>query len=64
MSDLSDSIEENAAQPKKMSVDGTSAEQHSIKDQIEADRYLQSQNAAAGKKRGIVLARFRHNGTV
>ena len=64
MSELSDAIEENAAQPKKMTVDGTSAEQHPLKDQIEADRYLQSQSAASGKKRGITLARIRHQGTI
>lgn len=64
MADLSDDIETNAGGPKKVTVDGNSAEQHALKDQIEADRYLKSQDAMTSPKRGISLARFRHQGTV
>ena len=38
MADLSTAIEENATGPKKASNDGGSVEQHSISDQIEADK--------------------------
>lgn len=50
MSDLSDSIETNAQAPKKVSNDTGSAEQHPLPDQIEADRYLNSKQAA---RRGL-----------
>jgi len=43
--DLDEQIRENAKQPRRASADGVEAEQHSLKDQIEADRYLESKNA-------------------
>lgn len=61
--DITTSIEANAEGPKKVTVDGMSVEQHSIQDQIEADRYLKSQNAAAGANRGIRFSQFRNQGT-
>lgn len=42
-----DRILENALAPKRASGDSGSAEQHSIPDQIEADRYKRSQQAAS-----------------
>ncbi|NLE39688.1 MAG: hypothetical protein GX621_16845 [Pirellulaceae bacterium] len=39
---LADAIEENAAGPKKASGDSGSVEQHPLRDQIEADKYLAS----------------------
>lgn len=59
-----DTIAENAAAPKRASADGTSAEQHSIPDQIAADKYAKSQTAAAGKKRGFRLTRLKPPGAV
>lgn len=44
--DLDQVIRENAAGPAKASGDAGSVEQHSLADQIEADRYLASKNAA------------------
>jgi len=64
MTDISDSIQENATAPKKMSVDGASAEQHPLKDQIEADQYLKAEQAASTARRGLSFSRFRHQGTV
>ena len=42
-----DIIEQNAAGPKQASADGVSTQQHSLKDQIEADKYLAGKDAAS-----------------
>ena len=47
---LEQTIRENAAGPKKAQGDAGSVEQHDLADQIEADRYLASKEAA---KRGL-----------
>ncbi|MGC9455746.1 MAG: hypothetical protein ACP5HU_12935 [Phycisphaerae bacterium] len=38
--ELENKIKENAAGPKRASGDAGSVDQHSLKDQIDADRYL------------------------
>jgi hypothetical protein len=48
--DLTDSIEENAAAPKRASGDTGSMESHSLPDQIAADRYIKANKAA---RRGL-----------
>jgi hypothetical protein len=48
--ELEQSIRENAAGPKRASGDAGSVEQHSLTEQIEADRYLASKQAA---KKGL-----------
>ena len=48
--ELEDVIREAAKQPAEVSVDGQSVKQQPLADQIEADRYLASKNAA---KKGI-----------
>lgn len=48
--DLEQNIRENAAGPKRAQGDSGSVEQHDLKDQIEADRYLSSKKAA---KKGL-----------
>lgn len=56
MSDeLEQAIEENAKGPAKASNDTGSVEQHSLSEQIEADRYLAAKKAAQDKKRGLKL---------
>jgi len=52
--DLSDKIRENAEAPKRARGDSGEVEQHSLKDQIAADRYLASKEAA---KRGLGVKR-------
>jgi len=37
---ISDNLESNASDPKSAAADGVSASQHSLREQIEADRYL------------------------
>jgi len=53
MSELSDAIKQNAQGPKRVENDATSAEQHSLKEQIAADKHLASQAAASHRFRGL-----------
>ena len=62
--DLENAIEENAAGPKRASGDSGSIEQHPLKDQIEADKYLAAKKAAQSKGLGIKLAKISPGGTV
>jgi hypothetical protein len=50
---LDDKIRENAEGPAKASGDAGSVEQHPLPDQIEADRYLASKEAAKKPQRGL-----------
>ena len=61
---LNQTIRDNAAQPAKASVDGQSVEQHPLKDQIEADRYLASKEAARKPGLGIKFAKIVPPGSV
>jgi len=61
---LDDTIRENAQGPKRASGDAGSVEQHDLKDQIEADRYLNSKEAAKKKGIGIKITRAIPHGTV
>lgn len=51
--DLDETIEENAKGPAKASGDTGSVEQHKLAEQIEADRYLASKDAAKKPNRGL-----------
>ncbi len=63
MADLSETIEESAQQPKSGVVDGVNFTQHSLKEQIEADKYLGAKAAATTTKtRGIAFTQLRHPG--
>lgn len=48
--EIEEAIEESALGPKRVTSDGQTTEQHSLQDQIEADRYLSSKRAA---RRGL-----------
>ncbi len=63
MAELDDTIRENAQGPAKASGDTGSVEQHKLPDQIAADRYLASKDAAKSKSRGLVLNKFVPPGT-
>lgn len=63
MADNSDNINTNAQNPKRVTVDGNSAEQFSIAEQIEADRYAKSNAAVKSKKRGLNTAKLSPPGT-
>ncbi len=56
--DLEDDIRRNAQGPAKASGDAGSVEQHPLPDQIEADRYLASKDAAQSKQRGLRFNKF------
>lgn len=51
--DLKNAIRENAEGPAKASGDSGSMEQHKLPDQIAADRYLCTKEAAKSKTRGL-----------
>jgi hypothetical protein len=51
--DLNDAIRESAKAPAKASGDAGSVEQHKLTEQIAADKYLASKDAASQPKRGL-----------
>lgn len=51
--DLEIAIRQNAEGPAKAAGDAGSVEQHKLSEQIEADRYLASKEAAKSKRRGL-----------
>jgi hypothetical protein len=51
-------IADNALGPKKAQGDAGSVEQHSLPDQIAADRYLASKRAMRSRGRGIVISKI------
>ena len=61
---LENSIKENAAGPKKASGDAVAVEQHSLVDQIAADKHLQSKEAMKTKGLGIKLLKISPSGAV
>lgn len=56
-------INDNASGPKRIVVDGMTAEQHPLPDQIEADRYLCAKEAVKKKRRGIRMTKLTAPGT-
>ncbi len=62
-STLRDMIAENAAGPKRVEGDAGSVEQHSLRDQIEAERFLQSKKAVQGNKFPLSFHRIKPGGT-
>lgn len=61
---LDNTIRENAAGPKKASGDAGSIEQHSLSDQIAADKHLSSKQAMGRKGLGIKLLKISPSGTI
>lgn len=55
---LEQAIRDNAAGPAKAAGDSGSVEQHPLKDQIEADRYLASKAAAKSPAKAVRLTRL------
>jgi hypothetical protein len=51
--DLSDTIETAAAGPARVQTDGTSVDQHSLPDLIEADKHLSNKRASARAHMGL-----------
>ena len=61
--DLEETIRENAKGPRQAKNDSVEMEQHPLKDQIEADRYLASKAAAKSKRRGLRFSKLVPPGT-
>jgi hypothetical protein len=61
--ELRDAILENAKGPKKVQGDSGSVEQHSLRDQIEAERFLQSKKATQSKGFPVRLFKISPDGT-
>ena len=51
--ELDESIRQNAQGPAKVAGDAGSVEQHKPSEQVAADRYLASKEAAKSKRRGL-----------
>jgi len=64
MSDVADAVDTSAQGPRKVTMDGMTVEQHPLKDQIDADRYLTSKSATQGTGLGIKLNRLKSPGAV
>ena len=60
---LDEQIRENAAGPKRAKGDSAEVEQHSLPDQIAADKYLASKQASRKKGLGIVLKKLSPSGS-
>ena len=61
---LEDAIRENATGPAKAAGDAGSVEQHSLTEQIEADRYLAAKQALQQQRRGLQFNKLVPPGTV
>jgi hypothetical protein len=55
---IKDAIQENAQGPKKVQGDAGTVEQHSLPDQIAADRYLASKQAVRSKSKGLQITKL------
>ena len=55
--DLENTIRDNASGPKRARGDSTEVEQHSLAEQVEADRYLSSKQAMK-KGRGFRMTKL------
>ena len=62
--DLKDVIKENAEGPESAEVDGVRTKQHSLKDQIEADKYLASKRAGSNPAAALTRVKLIPPGTV
>ncbi len=62
--DLSNTIEDAAKDPRRATVDGNTAEQHNLRDVIEADKYLARVSSAARNGLPIRMAKLRPPGAI
>ena len=62
--ELDDTIRQNATGPARASVDGQSVDQHSLADQIAADRYLASKQASRKAGLGVKTSKLIPPGAV
>ena len=61
---LDSTIRENAAGPESASADGVQVKQHSLRDQIEADKYLAGKDARRNPAKAFTRVKVVPPGTV
>lgn len=61
---LAKAIRRNAAGPKRAKGDSSEVEQHSLADQIEAEKFLAAKDAVKKPKLGLKIAKISPPGTV
>ena len=61
--DLGDAIRTNAEGPEEATVDGVRMKQHSLPDQIAADKYLAGKRAAVNPAKGFTRLKIVPPGT-
>lgn len=59
---IEEQIIENISSPKSVEIDGQKMEQHSLKDQIEALKFLASAKANKSRGFGIRIGKMVHGG--
>ena len=62
--ELDNAIETNAKGPKQAGADGVNVQQHSLPDQIAADKYLASKSALSSGSMGLRKRKIVPPGTV
>ena len=62
--ELKDILVQNAKGPRQATADGVTVQQHSLKDQIAADQYLEQKEAAKNPARALTRVRIIPPGTV
>ena len=61
---IAETIAKNAAGPKSAEVDGQRVEQHTLTEQIAADKYLASKDAVKRRGSGLKFSKMTHSGAV
>lgn len=62
-SELDEKIERNAIAPKKVKEDNREVEQHDLKDQIAAAKYLAAKTAKTKKHKGLYFSKAKFPGS-
>ena len=61
---IRETIVKNATGPKSAEVDGQRVEQHSLKEQVEVDKYRASKEAVKRRGSGLKFSKMTHSGAV
>ena len=61
---ITETIAQNAVGPKSAEVDGQRVEQHTLTEQIAADKYLASKDAVKRRGSGLKFSKMTHSGAV
>ena len=61
---ITETIVKNASGPKFAEVDGQRVEQHTLTEQIAADKYLASKDAVKRRGSGLKFSKMTHSGAV